>query len=63
VEVDSRALTALLAERRSLAEELAKRMASRLQELVTREALAAVPVPPTGLASYLLERLLRLVGG
>jgi len=63
VEVDSRALTALLAERRSLAEELAKRMASRLQELVIQEALAAVPVPPKGLATYLLERLLRLIGG
>jgi small-conductance mechanosensitive channel/CRP-like cAMP-binding protein len=63
VEVDSRALTALLAERRSLAEELANRMASRLQELAAREALAAVPVAPKGLASYLLDRLLRLVGG
>lgn len=63
VEVDSRALTALLAERRALAEELAKRMAARLQELAAREALAAVPVPPKGLAGYLLERLLRLVGG
>jgi small-conductance mechanosensitive channel/CRP-like cAMP-binding protein len=63
VEVDSRALTALLAERRGLAEELAKRMASRLQELAAREALAAEAIPPKGLASYLLERLLRLVGG
>ena len=42
VEVDSRALTALLAERRGLAEELANRMASRLQELAAREAIAAV---------------------
>ena len=48
VEVDSRALTALLAERRSLAEELAKRMASRLQELVTREALGRRTHPAEG---------------
>jgi small-conductance mechanosensitive channel/CRP-like cAMP-binding protein len=63
VEVDSRALTVLLAERRGLAEELANRMASRLQELAASEALAAEAIPPKGLASYLRERLLRLVGG
>ena len=63
VEVDSRALTALLAERRGLAEELANRMAERQQELAAREAMAGEPAPPKGLASFLLERLLRLVGG
>jgi CRP-like cAMP-binding protein len=63
VEVDSRALAALLAERRELAEELANRMASRQQELTAREATAGAAVTPKGLASFLLERLLRLVGG
>ncbi|MCJ7441186.1 MAG: mechanosensitive ion channel family protein [Thermoanaerobaculaceae bacterium] len=63
VEVDSRALAALLAERRELAEELANRMASRQQELTAREAMAGAAVTPKGLASFLLERLLRLVGG
>ncbi len=63
VEVDSRALGGLLMERRHLAEELANRMAARQQELVAREAIAGAPVPTKGLAGYLLERLLRLVGG
>jgi small-conductance mechanosensitive channel/CRP-like cAMP-binding protein len=63
VEVDSRALAALLAERRGLAEELANRMAERQQELAAREAMAGETAAPKGLASFLLERLLRLVGG
>jgi CRP-like cAMP-binding protein len=63
VEVDSRALGALLVERRELAEELANRMAARQQELVAREAMAGETVHPKGLASFLLERLLHLVGG
>ena len=63
VEVDSRALGALLVERRELAEELANRMAARQQELAAREAMAGETVHPKGLATFLLERLLRLVGG
>ena len=50
-------------EHRELAEELANRMASRQQELAAREAMAGAAATPKGLASFLLERLLRLVGG
>jgi small-conductance mechanosensitive channel len=63
VEVDSRALAALLAERRELAEELANRMARRQQDLAARDAAVEEAVAPKGLAALLRERLLRLIGG
>ena len=63
VEVDSRALGALLLERSDLAEELANRMAARQQDLVAREAIAEEDAAPRGLARFLRERLLRLMAG
>jgi small-conductance mechanosensitive channel len=63
VEVDSRALGALLEEHEELAEELANRMAERQQELVASAELAKTESTRRGLAGFLRERLLRLVGG
>lgn len=63
VEVDARALHALLAHHEELAEELAERMASRQQELAARQELADASLSRTGLAGMLRERLLRLVRG
>ena len=63
VEVDSRALAALLAEHGELAEELADRMAARQQDLAAQEAVASAGQGRKGLAAFLRERLLRLVAG
>lgn len=63
VEVDARALHALLAHHEELADELAARMAARQQELVAHQELALAAAGPTGLAAMLRERLLRLVRG
>ena len=62
VEVDSRALGALLVERGDLAEELAERMAARQQELAAHDAAGAAGARRS-LAGFLRERLLRLVSG
>jgi small-conductance mechanosensitive channel len=62
-EVDTRALVALLAEHRDLAAELADRMAARQQDLAARDAAAGGEPGRRGLAAFLRERLLRLVGG
>ena len=61
VEVDSRALGALLGEHVELAEELARRMAERQQDLAAREQVDAASSGPRGLVGYLRERLLSLV--
>jgi small-conductance mechanosensitive channel/CRP-like cAMP-binding protein len=63
VEVDSEALRALLVEHADLTEELANRMAARQQELAARDALAGEEAGHRGLASFLRERLLRLLTG
>ncbi len=63
VEVDSRALAALLAEHGELAQELAERMAARQQDLAAQEAVASASGGRRGLAAFLRERLLRLVAG
>jgi CRP-like cAMP-binding protein len=63
VEVDSRALAALLAEHDELAGELAERMAARQQDLAAQEAVASAGRGRKGLAAFLRERLLRLVAG
>lgn len=61
VEVDARALHALLESHEELAEELASRMAARQQELSAHQELADAAAGPSGLAAMLRERLLRLV--
>ncbi|HUK13479.1 MAG TPA: cyclic nucleotide-binding domain-containing protein, partial [Thermoanaerobaculaceae bacterium] len=61
VEVDSRALGALLVEHGNLTEELAERMAARQQELAAHDAAGAANTR-RGLVGFLRERLLRLVG-
>jgi small-conductance mechanosensitive channel len=61
VEVDGRALGALLREHVELAEELARRMAERQQDLAAREQAGNGSAGPRGLVGYLRERLLGLV--
>ncbi len=61
VEVDSRALGALLREHVELAEELARRMAEREQDLAAREQSGNGQAVPKGLVGFLRERLLGLV--
>ncbi|MGV8039532.1 MAG: cyclic nucleotide-binding domain-containing protein [Thermoanaerobaculaceae bacterium] len=63
VEVDARALHALLADHEELADELAARMAARQQELTAQQELADASISRTSLAGMLRERLLRLVRG
>lgn len=62
VEVDSHALGGLLAEHGELAEELASRMAEREQHLARLEMQAEAERSPRGLAGFLRERLLALIG-
>lgn len=63
VEVDAEALRALLADHAELAEQLAERMARRMDRLEAAEARAATPRERRGLVAALREGLLRLVGG
>jgi small-conductance mechanosensitive channel len=62
VEVDSHALGGLLAEHAELAGELASRMAEREQHLARLELQAEAGRSPRGLAGFLRERLLALIG-
>jgi small-conductance mechanosensitive channel/CRP-like cAMP-binding protein len=61
VEVDSRALRALLTEHGELAEELAGRMVARRAELDAHDEAARAPKERRGLAAFLLEQLQKLV--
>ena len=63
VEIDARALHALLERHEELAEELASRMASRQQELDAHREQVDGTLSRTSLTSFLRERLLRLVRG
>lgn len=63
VEVDSRALRALLTEHGELAEELAGRMVARRAELDAHDEAARAPKERRGLAAFLLEQLQKLVAG
>jgi CRP-like cAMP-binding protein len=62
VEVDNAGLAALLEEHRHLADELARRVASRQQELETCTEEGSPARPRVGLVSHLRDCLLRLVG-
>jgi small-conductance mechanosensitive channel/CRP-like cAMP-binding protein len=61
VEVDSRALRALLTEHGELAEELAGRMVARRAELEAHDEAAKAPRERRGLAAFLLGQLQKLV--
>jgi small-conductance mechanosensitive channel/CRP-like cAMP-binding protein len=63
VEVDSRALRALLTEHSELAGELARRMVAHRAELEAHDEAAAAQKGHKGLALVLLEQLQRLVAG
>jgi small-conductance mechanosensitive channel len=63
VEVDSNALGTLLVDHRSLAAELANRMALRQQAIEAQSELLAGDTARRGLAGFLLDRLLHLVAG
>ncbi|MEW6337237.1 MAG: cyclic nucleotide-binding domain-containing protein [Acidobacteriota bacterium] len=62
IEVDSHALGGLLAEHAELAEELASRMAEREQHLTRLEMRTETGPSPRGLAGFLRERLVALIG-
>ena len=61
VEIDSRALRALLTDHGELAEKLAVRMVSRRAALEALDEASSAPREHRGLAAYLLQRLQRLV--
>jgi small-conductance mechanosensitive channel/CRP-like cAMP-binding protein len=61
VEIDSAALRALLTDHEELAEELAGRMVARRAALEAHDEASAAPREHRGLATYLLQRLQRLV--
>ena len=61
VEIDSRALRALLTDHEELAEELAGRMVARRAALEAHDEASSAPREHRGLAAYLLQRLHRLV--
>lgn len=63
VEVDSHALRVLLSDHTDLMGELASRMEARQQELAARDELVSEQRSRRSVASFLLERLQRLVSG